>query len=229
MIPGSLSVSSWKPSWRSCAGWVPMPPQISTTLPAALPGAAERLDRPLAGRPADQHVVAADELGVAVGLDVAVEHEDRDAGVDRLLDHAGEARRFLGRDQERVDLLADQVLDVGDLLLGAVLAVGDDQLDLGVLRRLGDDVLVELRPPRLDGRGLAEADHPLLVLRPGEALGQVGRHRQAGDRAARDLQEISTSHHALPPSSRDPVSPSGRARAAGSDRAGPGGRGAGWP
>jgi hypothetical protein len=37
LIPGSLSVSSWKPSWRSCAGWVPMPPQISTTLPSALP------------------------------------------------------------------------------------------------------------------------------------------------------------------------------------------------
>ena len=172
-----------------------------------MPGAAERLHRPLAGRPADQHVVAADELGVAVGLDVAVEHEDRDAGVDRLLDHAGQARRLLRRDQQRVDLLADQVLDVGHLLLGAVLAVGDDQLDLRVLRGLGDDVLVELRPPRLDGGGLAEADHPLLVLRPGEALGQVGGHRQAGDRAAGDLQEVSTSHHALPPSSRDPVPP----------------------
>src|SRR5271166_2530099 len=37
-MPGSLSVKAWKPSCRSCAGAVPMPPQISTTLPCAFPG-----------------------------------------------------------------------------------------------------------------------------------------------------------------------------------------------
>ena len=93
-MPGSLSVNSWKPSWRSCAGCVPMPPQISTTLPAALPGPPSSFDGIFAGRPADQHVVAADELRVLVGIDVAVEHEDRDLGIDRLLDDAGQAGRI---------------------------------------------------------------------------------------------------------------------------------------
>ena len=59
-----------------------------------LAGAAEQLDGVLAGGTADQLVVAADELRVAVGVDVAVEHEDRDLGVDRLLDDAGEAGRI---------------------------------------------------------------------------------------------------------------------------------------
>ncbi len=130
-----------------------------------LAGAAQHLDGIFAGGAADQLVVAADELRVLVGLDVAVEHEDRDLGIDRLLHHAGQAGRFLRRDQQRVDFLADQVLDVGDLLLGLVLAVGDDELDLGMLRGFGDDVLVELDAPRLDRGRLREADLPFLVLR----------------------------------------------------------------
>ena len=141
--------------------------------------AAQRLDRPLPGRPPDQHVVAADELRIAVRLHVPVEHEDRDARIDRLLHHAGQPRRLLRRDQQRVDFLPDQVLDVRHLLLGPVLAVGDDQLHLRMLRRLGDDVLVELRPPRLDRRRLAEPDHVLLVLRPGEPLGHEDGHGDA--------------------------------------------------
>src|SRR5262245_21499759 len=95
--------------------------------------AAEEAHGILAGLAADQLVVAADELGVAVGVDVAVEHYDGDLRIDRLLDDAGQARRLLRRDEKDVDLLADEVLDVGDLLLGLVLAVGDDQLDVGLL------------------------------------------------------------------------------------------------
>ena len=148
----------------------------------------------LAGGLADDDIVAADELRIAIGLDIAIEHDDRDLGIDRLLDDAGEAGGFLGRDEERVDLLADQVLDVGDLLLGAVLAVGDDELDLGVLLGLGDDVLVELGPPRLDGRGLGEADHVLLVLGAGSARGQVGGDGEARHGGAGHLDEFTTFH-----------------------------------
>ena len=117
-----------------------------------------------AGSLADGDVVAADELGVAVGIDVAVEDEDRDAGLDGVQDHAGETGQFLGRDQQGIDLLADEVLDVGHLLLGAVLAVRHQELDILVLLGLGADVLVELDPPGLDRGHLREPDPIGLVL-----------------------------------------------------------------
>ena len=142
--------------------------------------AAEQLDRMLAGRPADCGIVAADELGDPLGVDVAVQHNDRNFGIDRLLDNAGQSRRLLGRDEEEIDLLHHQVLAVGDLLLGLVLAVGDDEVDIGMVLCLGLDVLVELHPPRLQRGALAEADFPL-----GRGLGRApsGRHMNGHCRA----------------------------------------------
>jgi hypothetical protein len=52
------------------------------------------------------------------------------------------------------------VIDVGDLLFGLVLPVGDDEIDLRVVLGLGLDVLVELHAPRLERRALAEPDLP---------------------------------------------------------------------
>ena len=155
--------------------------------------AAEQFDGIFAGRAADQLVVAADELRVLVGFDVAVEHEDRDLGVDRLLHDAGQAGQFLRRDQQRVDFLADQVLDVGHLLLGLVLTVGDDELDIGMLGGFGDDVLVELGAPRLDRRRLAEADLPFLVLRDRRVSGQKAV-LAASAAQRRRAQEFTTFH-----------------------------------
>src|SRR3954451_19708345 len=159
----------------------------------------QQLHRVLARSTPDQHVVAADEAGVAVGVDVAIEHDHRDLGVDRLLDHAGQPRRLLGRHQERVDLLLDEVLDVRHLLLGAVLAVRDQQLHLRVLGRLGLDILVELHPPRLDRRHLREADPPLRgPARRAPARRQDQRGPADGD-DARSEQQLTTPHARVSP------------------------------
>ena len=158
-MPGSLSVTSWKPVLRSCAARAgeATPDLDHIALGVARP--AQQLDRILAGSTADTLVVATDELGDAVGIDVAVEDDDRNAGIDRLLPHhRRQPRRFLGRDEQHVDALADEVLDVGHLLLGLVLAIGNDQLDLGMLLGFLLHVLVELDPPRLENRRRREAD-----------------------------------------------------------------------
>src|SRR3712207_5780412 len=67
-----------------------------------------------------------------------------------------------------------------------------------------NDVLVELRAPRLDRRGLREADRPLLVLRPRRphAGRKIDGHRHAGGGSGHQLQEIATLH-VLPPNCRD--------------------------
>ena len=138
---------------------------------------------------ADQRIVAADELGDPLGVDVAVEHDHGNLGVDRLLDHAGQARQFLGRDEQDVDLLDDQIFAIGDLLLGLVLAVGDDEVDLGVFLRLGLDVLVELHAPRLERGALAEANLPFrgcLGRRP--AGRQIDRHRRSRGNVAESFR-----------------------------------------
>ena len=100
LIPGSLSVKAWKPSCRSCAGWVPMRPNFDD-IAGRLAGAAEQLHRIFAGRPANQRVVPADELGDPLGVDVAVEHDDRNFGVDRLFDHAGQPADLWARSAGR--------------------------------------------------------------------------------------------------------------------------------
>jgi len=61
-----------------------------------LAGPTEQLHGVFTGSFTDCNIVAADELGDALGVDVAVEHDHGNLGVDRLLDHAGQARRFLG-------------------------------------------------------------------------------------------------------------------------------------
>ena len=104
----------------------------------------------------------------------------------------------LGEIEQHVDLLDDQVLAIGDLLLGLVLAVGDDELDLGMVLRLGLDVLVELHAPGLERGALAEADFPFrrrLGRRP--AGRQVDRHRGAGH-GRRQLQKFTTLHRDPP-------------------------------
>ena len=55
--------------------------------------AAKQLHHVLAGLAPDLDVVAADEAGVLVAFDLAVQHDDRDAGVHRLRDRLGERAR----------------------------------------------------------------------------------------------------------------------------------------
>ena len=171
---------------------------------------AEQLHCVFAGSFADQRVVAADELGDALGVDIAVEHDHRDLCVDRLLHHAGEARQLLRRDQDHVDLLDDQVLAVGDLLFRPVLAVGDDELHLGMELGLGFDVLVELHAPRLERRALAEADLPFRRRPRRRPAGrQVDGHRNARYRPG-EFQEITTFHGFPPLTAGASAAPSGR-------------------
>ena len=77
--------------------------------------------------------------------------------------------RFLGRDDQDVDALGDEVLDVRDLLFGLVLTVGDDQLHFRVLLGFAVHVLVELDPPGLEDGRLREPESVLLrpAMRPG--------------------------------------------------------------
>ena len=50
----------------------------------------------LSRRFADHHIVAADPLGELVGIDVAVKHDHRNAGIHRLFHDTGQACGFLG-------------------------------------------------------------------------------------------------------------------------------------
>jgi hypothetical protein len=63
----------------------PSRPQVYTHAVAlGLSWAAQQLYRVFAGGLGDDHVVAADELRALVGVDVAVEDDDRQPGLDRL-------------------------------------------------------------------------------------------------------------------------------------------------
>ena len=132
----------------------------------------------LAGGLADGHVVGADEHGV-VGVDqVAVEDDDRDAGVPGRLDRVVQGRRLVGRDDEQVDALREQVLDVADLVgvvLGGVL---EDDLELRIGLSGGGDLAVHGLAPGFGAVGLRHADD-VLVLGRG--------HRAAGAAAGRPL------------------------------------------
>ena len=160
--------------------------------------AAEQFHCVFASGATDRQIVAADELGDPLGVDIAVEHDHRDLGIKGFLAHARQSCRFLRRDQEHVDLLHYQVLAVGDLLFGLVLAIGNDEVDVGIFLRFGLDVLVELHAPGFQSGALAEPDLPL-----GRCLGwppcgrHVDRHSGAGH-GGRQFQEFTTLHRDAP-------------------------------
>ena len=60
-----------------------------------------------------------------------------------LVDNRGQARGDLGRDQNGVDLLANEVGDVSYLLVRVVEPVGNNELDVRVLGRLLPQDLVK--------------------------------------------------------------------------------------
>lgn len=78
---------------------------------------------------ADQVVVRPDEEGVVVALHHPVEHDDGDLLVD-LADHRRDPLDVVGRDDQQVDAVAEQALDVLDLLFAVGGRVGYDQPDL---------------------------------------------------------------------------------------------------
>ncbi len=172
-MPGDPAIASRKPSLRSRAGGEPGRPLISTISPWPF----EDLHDELAGGLADLAVVGADEGRVRVALDRAVEHDHRDA---LLVDPAHDRRqrlRLVRRDDQEVDLLAQEVLDVGDLLGVVLLRVGVGDLDVGEALRRRRHVRVHRHAPRLAQVALREADQVLAGLRLA-ATGRPGRSRR---------------------------------------------------
>ena len=70
-------------------------------------------------------------------VDAAVDGDDRNAGVDRLLERRRHGVDVVRADDDAVDALGDRGLDVGGLLGRAALAVALDDVDVA-----------ELLPPR---------------------------------------------------------------------------------
>ncbi len=135
-----------------------------------------------AGRDAHAVVVAEDRRtrGERRGeLTVDVDHGD--AGLHRLGRDVGE-RGAVGRQQhDRVDLVVDEGLDLADLEVGVVGALGRLELDVGVLLGLVDRGAVDGREPAVVGGRPGEADDDLL------AGVVVVRHGPGGVAAGRGL------------------------------------------
>ena len=143
------------------------------------------LDQPFGHALAFLDEVRADEGDIVLAglgerlVDVAVEQDDRDAGL--LGGHDGRDQRlFLARGEEdQVDALGDHRVDVGDLLGGRAGGVGVDEL----VAELGGLVLhaVGLRDaPGIVGFGLGEADLVGVLLRE---FRQARRKRRPAVRA----------------------------------------------
>ena len=166
---------------------------------------------------ADQVVVRPDEEGVVVALHHPVEHDDGDLLVD-LADHRRDPLDVVGRDDQQVDAVAEQALDVLDLLFAVGGRVGYDQPDLRMPGRLLLQFADQHQPPRLAHVGLRDADDipDLPLLRPGPAA--RGQQEQGGAEQRRRQPPESPSHMAVPSFSvtarrRPSGTPSGRRRA----------------
>ena len=104
----------------------------------------------------------------------------------------GQAGRLLGRDDQDVDTLADEVFDVRHLLFGLVLTVGDDQFDFRVLLGFPFHVLVELDAPGLEDGRLRESD-PIFRRGMGPSPGQRPGDEPGGGHLISVLRSISLS------------------------------------
>ena len=151
----------------------------------------------LAADAADVDVVGADELGVGVAVNLAVQQDDRDAGLVGALDDVGQRGGLVGGGDDQVDLHLDEVLDVSDLL-GVVLgSVGVDNLEHRVLRRRGSDLVVHCNAPGLAQIALGHADGVGLF------LCQRGAHRRRQNQHQKDGHKLL--HRDIPPSIYKPA------------------------
>ena len=166
---------------------------------------------------ADQVVVRPDEEGVVVSLHHPVEHDDGDLLVD-LADHRRDPLDVVGRDDQQVDAVAEQALDVLDLLFAVRGRVGNDQPDFRVLGRLLLQLAGQHQPPRLAHVRLRDADDipdlPLLRAR----LAACGQQKQGGAEQRRRQPPESPPHMTAPflfvtARRRPSGTPSGRRRA----------------
>jgi hypothetical protein len=126
-------------------------------------------------------------------VDAAVDGDDGNARLHRLLDRGSERVDVKRRDHDRVDLLHDRGLDVGGLLGRRVLAVALDQIDA---LRLGLDLdLVEHVDEEREAEARHRAENGQLV------LGECARcgDRQRAERGGRHQKLTSVHGHFTPP------------------------------
>ena len=141
----------------------------------------DRVGHALVGQALADVVAGADAHAVVVTGDVgpvglrggedAVEVDDRDAGLHGLLGDLGQGLALEGQDDQGVDAGVDQRLDLGDLLVDVVGALGDLQGHVVVLVGSGLCVLGDGRDPAVVGCGGGEADGDRLA----GLLGRAGR------------------------------------------------------
>ena len=98
--------------------------------------AVELLGEVVGGRDADAVVVAADPGPVgALGGELAVDVDHRDALLHGLEGHRGQRAALVGQDDQRVGVLGDELLDLRHLGRRVVGALEQDELDVVVARR----------------------------------------------------------------------------------------------
>ena len=127
-MSGNAAIASRNPALRSMAG---VEPGKSLDLDdVAL--AVQQFGGQLAGRTPDRPVICADERRVRVALDVR--GRARSPGSlhsNARFDHGGQGLRLVRRDDQQINLLPEEILDVGDLFCIVLLRVRVDELQLG--------------------------------------------------------------------------------------------------
>ncbi len=123
-------------------------------------------------------VVGADMSQDAVDVvDPAVDRDDRDAGLDRLLERRRHRVDLVRADDDAVDALDDRGLDVGGLLGRAALAVDLHQRDLAERLGLGAQFLLHVDEERERHVGQGRQDRQRLV-RGRDRAGQAGERER---------------------------------------------------
>ena len=120
--------------------------------------------------------------------DQRVHVDDRDAGIDHLLDRRGERADAEGLDGDEVPFLARHIVDRGALLGGGKLAVEPGHLDVEELAPVFGRLLALRAPGRLQA-GIGEGRLQRLLRSAGHLVGE--RRRDAEGAQQRDPGEAS--------------------------------------
>ena len=108
--------------------------------------AAQDVGQVIAQDPADPHIVRPDEGGVLVGIDLPVEQDDRNTGIEGFLDGRRDGVALVGRYDQEVHPLGDQRPDLRHLALTVVIRRCQPQLHPVGMGRQGQ-FLVQLGAP----------------------------------------------------------------------------------
>ena len=108
--------------------------------------AVQDVGQVIAQDPADPHIVRPDEGGVLVGIDLPVEQDDRNAGIEGFLDGRRDGVALVGRYDQEVHPLGDQRPDLRHLALTVVIRRRQPELHPVGMGRQGQ-FLVQLGAP----------------------------------------------------------------------------------